>query len=159
MIDAERVRERYRRFADDECKGYSELYFELSHAVADDEELVEFIARMPVIQPNLFLAAVQFVTGPDQMPRSPEQLRQVVRDCRDDVARLMRSWRTQTNEVGRCTALLPALPAGRLVLLEVGASAGLCLLIDKFHYDLLATAHAHGADLQWLASDEGDGEL
>jgi hypothetical protein len=48
----------------------------------------------------------------------------------------MRSHRTQTNEVGRCSILLPALPPGPLALVEVGASAGLCLLLDRFHYEL-----------------------
>ena len=47
----------------------------------------------------------------------------------------MKTRRTQTNEVGRCAAILPALPRGRLALLEVGASAGLCLLMDEFFYD------------------------
>ncbi len=45
--------------------------------------------------------------------------------------------RTQTNEVGRCAILLPlftALPQ-TLALLEVGASAGLCLLVDRYRYD------------------------
>ena len=48
----------------------------------------------------------------------------------------MRSRRTQTNEVGRCAVLLPALPPGPLALIEVGASAGLCLLLDQFYYEL-----------------------
>ena len=44
---------------------------------------------------------------------------------------------TQTNEPGRCAALLPVL-AGLpepLALLEVGTSAGLCLLPDFYAYD------------------------
>jgi hypothetical protein len=49
---------------------------------------------------------------------------------------------TQTNEVGRCTALLPALnviaagyPAGQpLSLLDLGTSAGLNLLFDSYAY-------------------------
>jgi hypothetical protein len=44
--------------------------------------------------------------------------------------------RTQTNEVGRCAVLLPILAAlpQPLALLEVGASAGLCLYPDRFSY-------------------------
>ena len=47
--------------------------------------------------------------------------------------------RTQTNEPARCATLLPALArAGRggpLALIEVGASAGLTLLVDRYSYD------------------------
>jgi hypothetical protein len=44
---------------------------------------------------------------------------------------------TQTNEPGRCAALLPSLARieGPLALIEVGASAGLCLLPDCYGYD------------------------
>ena len=135
MRDRDQVESRYRQFADVECRGYSELYFGLSNAVADDRELVEFIARMPVIQPNLFFASIQFLTGPDDFPRCGDDLRTFVRSTGDQLERLMKSRRTQTNEIGRCAVILPALPEGPLALLEVGASAGLCLLLDCFSYD------------------------
>jgi hypothetical protein len=48
----------------------------------------------------------------------------------------MRSRATQTNEAGRCAVLLPVLAAlpQPLALLEVGASAGLCLYPDRYSY-------------------------
>jgi hypothetical protein len=51
---------------------------------------------------------------------------------RADVAR-----RTQTNEPARCATLLPALAQlpPPLALIEVGASAGLTLLTDRYSYD------------------------
>lgn len=65
----------------------------------------------------------------------------------DDVAERLRTRSTQTNEVGRCAALLPALagvaasapgapPDGArpLGLVEIGASAGLNLLFDRYGY-------------------------
>ena len=64
------VKRRYRQFADREAKWHSDLYYRLALAVADDDEMVDFIADMPVVQPNLFLACVQFLTGPETMPRS-----------------------------------------------------------------------------------------
>jgi hypothetical protein len=48
----------------------------------------------------------------------------------------MRARATQTNEPGRCAVLLPVLAAlpQPLALLEVGASAGLCLYPDRYAY-------------------------
>ena len=45
--------------------------------------------------------------------------------------------RTQTNEPARCALLLPALAQlpQPLALIEVGASAGLTLLVDRYSYD------------------------
>ena len=49
----------------------------------------------------------------------------------------MMARRTQTNEVARCATLLPTLARlpGPLALIEVGASAGLLLLVDRYSYD------------------------
>ncbi|MGE3409188.1 MAG: DUF2332 domain-containing protein [Pirellulales bacterium] len=135
MTGNDHVKTQYKRFAENECKGYSDLYFRLANDVARDNELVEFISQRPVTQPNLFFASIQFLTGPERMPVSAAELSVVVRDRNAEIAALMQSRRTQTNEVGRCAAILPALPSSRLALLEVGASAGLCLLLDEFFYD------------------------
>ncbi len=46
MSDHERIRTQYRRFAENKCKGYSDHYFGLAHAVADDDDLVEFVVYL-----------------------------------------------------------------------------------------------------------------
>jgi hypothetical protein len=53
------------------------------------------------------------------------------------LSRVMLARRTQTNEPARCATLLPALAGlpGPLALIEVGASAGLTLLFDRYSYD------------------------
>lgn len=136
LSDVDAAKARYRCFVERECKGYSDLYYSLAIATASDDELIEFISEMPETQPNLFFAVIQFLTGPEAMPRSGQELREFVSGRRTEVAELMRTHRTQTNEVGRCAVVLPALPVGNpLALLEVGASAGLCLLIDRYFYD------------------------
>jgi hypothetical protein len=135
MHDPEAIADTYRTFARVECAGYSDIYRGLALAVADDEELLGFIAGMPVAQPNLFLASIQYLTGPQAMPGDGGALRAFVRARGGEIAALMRTRRTQTNEVGRCAVLLPALPRGPLALVEVGASAGLVLLMDSYRYD------------------------
>jgi len=139
MNDPTGIKRRYRQFADMECKGYSDVYYGLALAVSEDDEVVGFIAGMPVVQPNLFLASVQLLTGPDGMPRTGSELRAFLKRRGGEVGDVMRSRRTQTNEVGRCAVLLPALPSGPLALVEVGASAGLCLLLDRYYYDYGST--------------------
>jgi hypothetical protein len=134
--DPAEIKRRYRKFADMECRGYSEAYYRLALAVAEDDDVVGFLSRMSVAQPNLFFASVQLLAGRDHMPSTGPDLRQFLRRRGAEVGDVMRSRRTQTNEVGRCAVLLPALPPGPLALIEVGASAGLCLLLDQFYYEL-----------------------
>ena len=135
MGDPAGLKWRYRQFAETECKGYSDLYYRLALSVSYDDEVASFIADMPVPQPNLFLASIQRLTGPALMPGPGSELRTFVRQRGDDVRALMLARRTQTNEVGRCAVLLPALPPGPLALVEVGASAGLCLLFERYYYE------------------------
>jgi hypothetical protein len=64
----------------------------------------------------------------------------------DHLVPLILSRRTQTNEPGRCRVLAPLLARlpGPLALIEVGASAGLCLYPDRFGGD-------HGLRVAWRA--------
>jgi hypothetical protein len=66
-------------------------------------------------------------------------------DRRAEVATTMLARRTQTNEPARCATLLPALASLRqpLAVLEVGASAGLCLLPDRYGYGLQVSWTRH----------------
>jgi hypothetical protein len=128
--------ENYRRFARSEVAGKSPLYAALSEAVAEDPELLAFLERLPPPkrQPNLLLAAVRLLFG---LQRDYAALRAAVLEHGDEVAAVLETRRTQTNEPGRCASLLPLLAAlpQPLALLEVGASAGLCLLPDRYAYD------------------------
>lgn len=135
MTTLDVVRQRYRHFAETECYGYSPLYERLSLGVAADDSVTRFIADQSAIQPNLFFAAVQLVAGLDGMPSETRQLADLVGARGTDIAEVMASRHTQTNEVGRCAVLVPAFPVGPLAIIEVGASAGLCLLLDQFFYD------------------------
>ena len=139
MGDPTGIQQRYRQFAETECKGYSDLYYRLALSVSVDDEVAAFIAAMDEPQPNLFLASIQLLTGPTAMPATGPELRAFVERRRVEVRAVVRARRTQTNEVGRCAVLLPALPPGPLALVEVGASAGLCLLFERYAYEFGST--------------------
>ena len=104
--------------------------------VAADAFALEFLAALPEQkrQPNLLLAALRHVVG---TPRDWPDFRCHAAPHVDAVRATMLARRTQTNEAGRCAALLPVLARlpQPLALLEVGASAGLCLLPDRYGYD------------------------
>jgi hypothetical protein len=127
---------RYARFATDEAHGECEIYEQLALAVAGSEELLTFLASLPVDrrQPNLFLAAIRRVCG---IPENADRLIHIIREQHGRIREVMLSRTTQTNEPARCSVLLPILARlpQPLALLEVGASAGLCLLPDRYGYD------------------------
>jgi hypothetical protein len=134
--DLRKLAERYVRFAEIEARGSSPTYEKLALAVSRSAEILKFIAGLPDDrrQPNLFLAAVRKIAG---VPHGGEHLAAIVRRYPDRLREIMLSRTTQTNEPARCAVLLPALARlpQPLALLEVGASAGLCLLPDRYGYD------------------------
>jgi hypothetical protein len=128
--------ENYRRFAVDEAAGRSAAYEQLALAVAGDDLVLSFLERLPVAkrQPNLLFAAARYLLG---SPAEHTSLRSLVSERSDELAEVMRTRRTQTNEAARCAVLLPALALlpRPLALLEVGAAAGLTLIPDVYSYD------------------------
>jgi hypothetical protein len=127
---------RYIRFANDEALGKSPLYETLARGVAGDPDILAFLSTLPAEkqQPNLLLAAVRhrFGTPADWSAFGTTLLANL-----DAVRATMLTHSTQTNEPARCATLLPALATlpQPLALIEVGASAGLCLLPDRYAYD------------------------
>lgn len=130
-----RTADRYREMAQRDFRGVSAAYERIALGVADDPDLLARLDSLPPVkrQPNLLLASVRFLEGPID---SYQRFAEFVRDRWEDVSATMLARRTQTNEPRRCTALLPALAAlpQPLALLEVGASAGLCLFPDRMRY-------------------------
>ena len=127
----------YRRFADVEAAGVSPLYSELAGAVAGDADVLGFLGTLPQAkrQANLLLGALTFLHGGP--PGDGAQLHRWVLDDADRLRATMLARATQTNEAARCAALLPVLATlpGPLALIEVGASAGLCLYPDRYGYE------------------------
>jgi hypothetical protein len=132
----EQLRLRYQRFAEKEAQGVSRLYTELARAVTESDTLLHFIASLPTQkqQPNLVFAAVRHLYG---TPSDAHHFADLIERHHQAIRDLILIRMTQTNEPGRCATLLPALCQlpQPLALLEVGASAGLCLLPDRWGYD------------------------
>lgn len=126
----------YTRFADEEFHGRSPLYEAISRAVAESEPALDFLTTLPPDkwQPNLLLASFRHVCG--LANGWPEFLENLLANA-DAVRSVMLTHSTQTNEPARCATLLPVLAQlpQPLALIEVGASAGLCLLPDFYGYD------------------------
>ncbi len=158
--DLSRLAARFRHFAQVECPE-EPLYQALCRIVAEDAHLLGLLGGASDEQqrPNLWLAAVheRVLAGTPHAlaayypsvggQRRPDA---VLAACVKDFAAAheaplrerIRTQTTQTNEIGRCAVLWPALRAiaqrsgkPRLALLDVGCSAGLNLGVDGYRYD------------------------
>jgi hypothetical protein len=140
-------------------------YGAICRGVAEDPWVFELMAHAAPAQqrPNLLLAAVHYLllrdapdplaayydtvdtADPERPPISVDVAETFRRFClshHDELVELIATRSTQTNEVGRCAALMPALCQiaaehgnGRaLSLLDLGTSAGLNLLFDDYGY-------------------------
>ena len=136
QVARDHVAERYERFALVEAPGRSALYAEWASGVATDASACDVIGRLPADrrQPPLVFALARLRGAPegggyaafaDWLVQHGDEL------VADASVRSL-----QTNEPQRCAVLLPALAAieGPIALIELGASAGLCLLLDRYSY-------------------------
>ena len=125
----------YRWFAENEARGSSPQLERLAQAVAENDGLLERLSRLPAAkrQPNLLFASVRFLGGPTV---TVDGFVEFIQANSDELEATMLARSTQTNEVARCAAFLPILADldTELALIEVGASAGLCLFPDRYAY-------------------------
>jgi hypothetical protein len=129
----------FRAFASREAAGRSPAYAALAAAVAADDLIMSFVADLPPgrRQPALLFAAARYLLGLPDAPPALAQLRGLAGEPGAGLAGVMLARRTQTNEPARCAVLLPALAQlpEPLAVIDVGASAGLTLLYDRYSYD------------------------
>ena len=159
----------FRRFAEvDGPHHKSRLYEEFSYAVAQDPEVLALASggRPGQPAPNLLFAAVHYLLlsgvkhplrdyypglSAGRRPSGPAYpaFRDFCLEHRESVARLVSTRLVQTNVVARSACLLPAfatvasMGGGRpLAQIEVGASAGLNLLWERYRFE-------YGGGLAW----------
>lgn len=135
LNDLTDIRQNYRYHAAEMAT--SPCYQDWANGVADDPEVLGVLNDLPTLkqQANLVFAAARrhgLEPGPYAGLRDlllgPEW---------PAVRHTILTRRTQTNEVARLTALTPALGMlgdGPFALVELGASAGLCLYPDRYDY-------------------------
>jgi len=125
----------YRVFGANEARGSSEIYEDWALSVAEDAEVLALIDELPrpKRQANLVFAAAR-VAGVPVAPWSRARTAVIERWGR--IREVAETRATQTNEAARCAVLLPVLSRipGPIALLEVGASAGLCLYPERYAY-------------------------
>jgi hypothetical protein len=134
--DRSRIAREYRTFVEAAAGGSSPLYAELAAAVAGDDLALDLLEGLPADRraPMLLFGVIAFLSG---APAGPDELRERIRDDGDRIRATMLTRFTQTNEPGRCAALITALGdiEGPVGLVEVGSSAGLCLYPDRYSYE------------------------
>ena len=156
-----------RRFADF-ATSYADLpvYSAVCRGVATDPDCAALLQEAAPGQdrPVLWLAAVHdlvlrkpdvlaarwyaSVVGRDHLPNGDPwpDVRRTVLAHEDELRTVIESRTTQTNEVNRCAYLAPALalacgdrPEQPVVLVEMGASAGLLLALDRYRTELIGS--------------------
>ena len=142
-------------FADTSCGEYSPLYDRICRAVAGSDAVLDLIREAPPAahQPNVLLGAVHYLllsgvehplaavyAGTSGADAGALFVDLCLRE-RQAILELLSTRHTNTNEVGRSAILGPAFTAVAhefgepLGLVDVGCSAGLNLLCDRYFLD------------------------
>lgn len=135
LTDLADIRANYRYHAAEMTT--SPCYHAWASGVADDPEVLDLLATLPTAkqQANLVFAAARWH---GLTPGSYGDLRTfLLGPAWPRVRETILARHTQTNEVARLTALVPALALlgdEPVALVELGASAGLCLYPDRYDY-------------------------
>ncbi len=151
----------FRYFADHHAIKSCPLYARFAHVIADSDKLLDIAALSKSGQPqaNLMLAAVHYLlAGPHRNHPLTEYYDTLggsrslndgdpgslfagfIEDHDEDVISLISTKVTNTNEVGRCSTLLPAFmkvaaeTKAPLHMIEIGPSCGLIMCWDQYRY-------------------------
>ncbi|WP_370013415.1 DUF2332 family protein [Nocardiopsis sp. Huas11] len=147
-VEAEAVVGQYEAFAAHCEQGSSPAYAEIARALVRDGVVMELVCALPEGDkraPELLLGAVRFLGGP---VGSWAEFRPWLVEHWEPVRAVVLRRSARTGEVGRLASMLPVLASlqGPLALVEVGASAGLCLYPDRYRYSFDGAAPIGPAD-------------
>ncbi len=145
--------ELWRWFADGIMTAYCPLYEEIARSVAEDRELLslQYSARLHAHLPPMLLAGAHYLVlsgiehpladvyaGRSSRP-APPHFRDLCLGHRSALLEVLNARTVQTNEVGRSALLGPALTWAvgdePVQLVDVGCSAGLNMLCDRYRFD------------------------
>ena len=147
--------ELWRWFAETQFRDYSPIYERIAAAVADDRDTLELLRAAPPAAhlPMAPLAAARYLLldgldhplgdvyhGRSDADPGPLFI-DLCRQQRGPLLALLETRRVQTNDCGRSALIGPALTwtarrrPGPLCLVDVGASAGINLLCDRYRMD------------------------
>jgi hypothetical protein len=156
----DKAAESFRYYARTVYPGRSPLYVSFAMRVAEDPEVLAIAAKAwkKDALPNLFFSAVHLLllkgehhqlaafypslnNNSKHYDFAYPYFRNFVLEHENEIVEIITTRFVQTNEVGRCAILVPAFELVArgaknqpLTLIEVGSSAGLTLLWDRYHY-------------------------
>ena len=158
-IDLTQTKERFTSFAENECKDYAPLYYQLSLDIANDDDVcaIASFTRTGQPIPNIFLGAIQYlllknrdhelaqfyptitkVENKDQIPF--DLFKKFCLANETAIKQIIAERIVQTNVLNRCTYLYPIFSGiinkerKAATLIDIGTSAGLTLNFDKYEY-------------------------
>ena len=158
-VDAASLAHNFRVFADADCAD-EPLYRALSRAIATDDDTLALLMQAPYPQrrPVLLFASVHdlLLAGQEHplgrfyrsldvrgfdpdVTGAPAAFFDFCRAHREALAALLAERSTQTNEIGRSAGLrlaLATLGEQPIALVDVGCSAGLNLLVDRYRFEM-----------------------
>jgi hypothetical protein len=148
----------YDRAATRDLVGHSALHVAWAAGVAADDDVLALLERLPRDrrQPSLIFSVATWL-GAEASDFAG--FRGWLVENWPAVEAAARERRTQTNEVGRCAPLVAALARipGPVALLEVGASAGLCAIPERYAYRFGdSPVLGHGTPVIECAVDDPD---
>jgi hypothetical protein len=157
VSDIDDTRARCQRFTTLEAPGRSEVYREWAAGVADDDEILGILAQLPSPhrQPPVVFAVTRMLGSGEG---SYAEWAGFVRANAGRVVDECAARSTQTNEPLRCAPLMLALSRvrGPIALIEIGASAGLCLFPDRYAYRFGGDARLGTGDVELESELRGD---